>query len=71
MLRNFTRSSVVRKSASAAAVAFNPKRSFYEWRTSTAYVDHWTNNDTLKTWIVDRLRLLHVSGLVFIMVCYM
>lgn len=38
-----------------------PTRSYVEWSTSSANLSQWTEHEQLRTWILDRIRLLQPS----------
>lgn len=36
-------------------------RSYYQWSPSFEFLDKWTDNETLRSWVLDRMRLFHPS----------
>ena len=42
------------------AVQLLGRRTYYQWAPSFSFVNSWTDNETLRAWVLDRMRLFHV-----------
>lgn len=43
------------------ALSFLPRRTYVEWSTSSSNLSNWTQHEGLRTWVLERIRLLQPS----------